>query len=104
MNGPQNAAGRVAPAAAGRKKGEPKLTSTGSSSKLPLVEIGHRVARMGRDEAILWRNKSPRSDADWPQFRGVIRLGDGHKFWAGVWMRTVKGVPVLELRLTPKQD
>jgi hypothetical protein len=69
------------------------------------VDVSEKSMRMPRNSALLFPNQAPRSGADWAAYSGVLRLlHDGKTFWASVWFRTVNGKPVLELRLTPKDD
>jgi hypothetical protein len=105
MNGPKKQADRVGdPAGAQKQKTDSTLASLGGNGK-PLLDVTDRASKMSRNSAILYGNAPPRSGADWPHFRGLLRLlHDGRMFWVGLWPRTVKGKLVYEIRLTPKDD
>jgi hypothetical protein len=71
----------------------------------PLVDLTALASRMPRNASILYPNPPPRSGADWPSHRGLLRLlPDGKMFWVGLWPRTVRGQLVYEIRLTPKTE
>jgi hypothetical protein len=69
-----------------------------------LVDVTEKSMRMPRNSSLLYSNQSPRSAADWAQYRGVLRMLDGRLYWAGVWERICNGRRVLELKLEPKED
>jgi hypothetical protein len=71
----------------------------------PLADITAQASRMPRNSTILYRNPPPRAAADWPSYRGVLRLlHDGKVFWVSLWPRTVRGQLVYEIKLSPKTE
>jgi hypothetical protein len=71
----------------------------------PLVDVTERTGKMPRNSALLYANPPPRSGADWPHYRGILRLlHDGRMFWVGLWPWIVNGKLVYEIRLTPKTE
>jgi hypothetical protein len=92
------------PAGAQKQKTGSTVASPGANGK-PLLDVTALASKMPRNATILYANPPPRSEADWPHFRGLMRLlHDGKMFWVGLWPRTVKGKLVYEIRLTPKDD
>jgi hypothetical protein len=64
-------------------------------------DITERSYKMPRDACILYRNRKP-SGEDSAHYWGVMKDSDGQTFWVGLWVRTVKGQKVLEIRRVPK--
>jgi hypothetical protein len=64
-------------------------------------DVADRAHKMPRDSALLFRNRSPKSEVA-SHYRGVLRLEDGSSFWVGLWVRRLGQEQVLEIRLVPK--
>jgi hypothetical protein len=105
MNSPKKQAGQADNLAGAQdKKTGQTVISTNQTGK-PLLDITAIASRMPRNSALLYPNPPPRNGADWPHYRGLLRLlHDGRLFWVGLWPRTVNGKLVYEIRLTPKDE
>jgi hypothetical protein len=66
-------------------------------------DISERSSKMGRDAAILYRNRNPKG-ADPASYGGLLKLADGSTYWAYIWPRTVNNKEVVELRLVPRKE
>src|SRR5438132_335069 len=105
MSGPIKQASQADNLASAQNKKLAQTVASNDQAGKPLRDITALASSMPRNAAILYANPPPRSGADWAAYRGVIRLlHDGRTFWANAWFRTVNGKPVLELRLTPKDE
>jgi hypothetical protein len=105
MNGPQKQAGQVGDLAGAQRKKVEQTVATPTPNGKPLVDVTERASKMPRNSALLYANPPPRNGADWPHYRGLLRLlHDGRMFWVGLWPRIVNGKLVFEIRLTPKDD
>jgi hypothetical protein len=105
MNGPIKQAGQADNLAGAQKKKIEQTVANLDQNGKSIVDVTERTSKMPRNSALLYHNPSPRSGADWPHYRGLLRLlHDGKMFWVGLWPRTVNGKLVYEIRLTPKDD
>jgi hypothetical protein len=66
-------------------------------------DVSNRASRMPKNSSILYRNRTPRHDAS-PHYRGLLKLENGDTYWVGLWVRQLRGEPVLEIKLTRKED
>jgi hypothetical protein len=105
MNSPKKQAGQADNLAGAQKKKVEQTVANLDQNGKPLVDITALASKTPRNTSILYVNPAPRSGADWPHYRGLIRLlHDGKMFWVGLWPRTVNGKLVYEIRLTPKDE
>jgi hypothetical protein len=65
------------------------------------VDVSDRAHRMPQGSALLYRNKSPRNSSS-AHYRGLTKLSNGEVYWIGLWVRSLNGERVLELKLFPK--
>jgi hypothetical protein len=70
------------------------------ATKLP-EDVTARSSKMPRNSTLLYRNKAPK-DARASHYRGLLKMLNGDSYWIGLWVRTVNGERVLELKLSPK--
>jgi hypothetical protein len=66
-------------------------------------DVSDRAHKMPRDTALLYRNRSPRDTAS-AHYQGVSRLSNGTLYWITLWVRSIHNQPVLEIKLTRKED
>jgi hypothetical protein len=66
-------------------------------------DVSDRAHKMPRDSALLYRNKTPRGEAA-PHYQGVSRLRDGTLYWIRLWVRSLRGEPALEIKLSRKEE
>src|ERR1700751_3138472 len=62
------------------------------------ADVGDRAHKMPRDTALLYRNRTPRDEAA-AHYRGLVTLRNGDQYWVGLWVRSLRGQPVLEIKL-----
>jgi hypothetical protein len=67
------------------------------------ADVGDRAHKMPRGAALLYRNRTPRDTAA-PHYRGVTKLCNGDTYWVALWVRSLRGEPVLEIKLIRKED
>lgn len=66
-------------------------------------DVTSKSSSIPRDAALLYRNRKPKN-AHSPSYLCLLKMTDGGIFWAGIWVREVKGQRVLELRLSPRKE
>jgi hypothetical protein len=87
------------------------MTSLGARTPLDTPEedkklgadISDRAHQMARGAAILYRNKKSKNEAS-PHYRGITKLHNGDVYWLALWVRSLRGDAVLEIKLIPKTE
>jgi hypothetical protein len=72
-----------------------------SDSQKTAEDVADRAHKMPRGSALLYRNRTPK-DSSSAHYRGLTRLPNGDVYWIGLWLRSLNGERVLEVRLVPK--